>query len=82
MSYLYINKQTKGRDFLKSTKTMATLKNTPTEELANEVASLSVTIEELNYLLKSDFTRNNIVEAIENLSFELKRLNDREEQKK
>ena len=61
---------------------MATLKNTPTEELANEVASLSVTIEELNYLLKSDFTRNNIVEAIENLSFELKRLNDREEQKK
>ena len=31
---------------------MATLKNTPTEELANEVASLSVTIEELNYLLK------------------------------
>ena len=49
---------------LKQTKTMATLKNTPTEELANEVASLSVTIEELNYLLKSDFTRNNIVKTI------------------
>lgn len=31
--------------------------------------------------LKSDFTGWNLVEAIENLSFELKRLNDREEQK-
>tara|TARA_B110000305_G_C19269492_1_gene553710 strand:- start:817 stop:951 length:135 start_codon:yes stop_codon:yes gene_type:complete len=31
--------------------------------------------------LKSDFTQWNIVEAIENLSFELKRYNDREEQK-
>lgn len=52
------------------------------EELSNEVSNLSVSIEELNYLLKSDFTRNNIVEAIENLTFELKRMNDREEQKK
>lgn len=52
------------------------------EELGNEVSNLSVTIEELNHLLKSDFTRWNIVEAIENLSFELKRLNDREETKK
>jgi hypothetical protein len=56
--------------------------NTQMEELSNEVSSLSVSIEELNYLLKSDFTRNNIVEAIENLTFELKRMNDREEQKK
>ena len=31
--------------------------------------------------LKSDFSQWNIVEAIENLSFELKRYNDREEQK-
>ena len=31
--------------------------------------------------LKSDFTQWNLVEAIENLSFELKRLNDRAEQK-
>ena len=56
--------------------------NTQMEELSNEVSNLSVSIEELNYLLKSDFTRNNIVEAIENLTFELKRMNDREEQKK
>jgi hypothetical protein len=61
---------------------MATLKNTQTEELANEVANLQEEISNLNYRLKSDFTGWNIVEAIENLSFELKRLNDREEQKK
>jgi hypothetical protein len=59
---------------------MANQKNT--EQLEIEVSNLSVTIEELNYLLKSDLTQWNIVEAIENLSFELKRLNDREEQKK
>jgi uncharacterized protein YoxC len=52
------------------------------DELVNEVANLSTSIEQLNYLLKSDFTQWNIVEAIENLSFELKRLNDREEAKK
>jgi hypothetical protein len=61
---------------------MATLKNTQTEELANEVANLQEEISNLNYRLKSDLTGWNIVEAIENLSFELKRLNDREEQKK
>ena len=80
-SYLYINKQTKGRDFLKSTKKMATLQNTQTEELANEVANLQEEITILNNRLKSDYTGWNIVEAIENLSFELKRMNDREEQK-
>ena len=52
------------------------------EELANEVANLQEEISNLNYRLKSDLTGWNIVEAIENLSFELKRLNDREEQKK
>jgi hypothetical protein len=61
---------------------MATLKNTQTEELANEVANLQEEISNLNYRLKSDLTGWNIVEAIENLSFELKRLNDREESKK
>ena len=55
---------------------------TQTEELANEVANLQEEISNLNYRLKSDLTGWNIVEAIENLSFELKRLNDREEQKK
>jgi hypothetical protein len=53
-----------------------------TEELVNEISNLQVEIANLNYLLKSDLTQWNIVEAIENLSFELKRLNDREEQKK
>jgi two-component sensor histidine kinase len=46
------------------------------EELANEVANLSEEISALKYLLKSDLTQWNIAEAIENLSFELKRYND------
>jgi len=54
---------------------------TTTEDLELTIVELSNQIENLNYLLKSDLTRWNIVEAIENLSFELKRLNDREEQK-
>lgn len=53
-----------------------------TEDLELTIGELSMQIENLNYLLKSDLTQWNIVEAIENLSFELKRLNDREEQKK
>jgi uncharacterized protein with PhoU and TrkA domain len=57
-------------------------KTNNTEELANEVANLQEEISNLNYRLKSDLTGWNIVEAIENLSFELKRMNDREEQKK
>jgi hypothetical protein len=61
---------------------MATLQNNQTEELANEVANLQEEITILNNRLKSDYTGWNIVEAIENLSFELKRMNDREEQKK
>lgn len=59
---------------------MAT-KITNTEDLELTIVELSNQIENLNYLLKSDLTQWNIVEAIENLSFELKRLNDREEQK-
>jgi hypothetical protein len=52
---------------------------TTTESLLQEVVD---TIEnESIHTLKSDFTGWNLVEAIENLSFELKRLNDREEQK-
>jgi len=54
---------------------------TQTEELSGEISNLWVTLEETNHKLKSDFTGWNIVEAIENLSFELKRMNDREEQK-
>lgn len=54
---------------------------TTNEELVNEISNLQVEIQNLNYLLKSDFTQWNIVEAIENLSFELKRFNDREEGK-
>ena len=54
---------------------------TQTEELANEVANLQEEITILTNRLKSDYTGWNIVEAIENLSFELKRMNDREEQK-
>jgi len=54
---------------------------TTNEELVNEISNLQVEIQNLNYLLKSDLTQWNIVEAIENLSFELKRLNDREEGK-
>ena len=57
-------------------------KTNNTEELVNELANLQEEISNLKYLLKSDLTQWNIVEAIENLSFELKRLNDREEQKK
>lgn len=53
-----------------------------TQDLELTIEELSNQIENLNYLLKSDFTRWNIVEAIENLSFELKRMNDREESKK
>jgi hypothetical protein len=55
--------------------------NTQTEELSAEIGNLQVEIGNLNDLLRSDYTRWNIVEAIENLSFELKRMNDREEQK-
>jgi hypothetical protein len=52
---------------------------TTTESLLQEVVN---TIENESISnLKSDFTGWNLVEAIENLSFELKRLNDREEQK-
>jgi hypothetical protein len=54
---------------------------TQTEELVAEISNLQVEIGNLNDLLRSDYTRWNIVEAIENLSFELKRMNDREEQK-
>jgi predicted RNase H-like nuclease (RuvC/YqgF family) len=61
---------------------MTTTTTNNIEELANEVANLQEEISNLNYRLKSDLTGWNIVEAIENLSFELKRLNDREEQKK
>lgn len=53
-----------------------------TEDLELTIGELTNQIENLNYLLKSDYTRWNIVEAIENLSFELKRMNDREESKK
>ena len=60
---------------------MKTKENTQIEELVNEISSLQIEIGNLNDNLRSDFTRWNIVEAIENLSFELKRLNDREEQK-
>ena len=49
--------------------------------LSAEIGNLYVTLEETNQKLKSDYTGWNIVEAIENLSFELKRMNDREEQK-
>jgi len=55
---------------------------TQTEELVAEISNLQVEIGNLNDNLRSDYTRWNIVEAIENLSFELKRLNDREEAKK
>ena len=58
---------------------MKTKENTQIEELVNEISSLQIEIGNLNDNLRSDFTRWNIVEAIENLSFELKRLNDREE---
>jgi hypothetical protein len=58
-----------------------TKQNTQTEELVAEISNLQVEIGNLNDLLRSDYTRWNIVEAIENLSFELKRLNDREEKK-
>jgi hypothetical protein len=52
---------------------------TTTEDLLQEVVD---TLERESISnLKSDFTGWNLVEAIENLSFELKRLNDREEQK-
>jgi hypothetical protein len=54
---------------------------TQTEELVAEISNLQVEIGNLNDNLRSDYTRWNIVEAIENLSFELKRMNDREEQK-
>jgi hypothetical protein len=53
-----------------------------TEDLSNSMDNLQEEISNLNYLLKSDLTGWNLVEAIENLSFELKRLNDREESKK
>tara|TARA_R110001632_G_scaffold4697_2_gene19410 strand:+ start:873 stop:1052 length:180 start_codon:yes stop_codon:yes gene_type:complete len=56
-----------------------TKQQSTTDNLLQEVVG---TIEnESIHTLKSDFTGWNLVEAIENLSFELKRLNDREEQK-
>ena len=61
---------------------MTKLQNNTTEDLEMAISDLAVQVEDLAYLLKSDLTQWNIVEAIENLSFELKRLNDREEQKK
>jgi hypothetical protein len=61
---------------------MANLTNSQIEELNAGLANVSTSVDELNYRLKSDLTGWNLVEAIENLSFELKRLNDREEQKK
>jgi hypothetical protein len=61
---------------------MTKLQNNTTEDLEMAISDLAVQVEDLAYLLKSDLTQWNIVEAIENLSFELKRLNDREESKK
>lgn len=56
---------------------------TQIEDLTDVISNLVEEIEVLQrHTLKSDLTGWNIVEAIENLSFELKRLNDREEQKK
>ena len=53
-----------------------------TEELSNAIDNLAEEMSSLKYLIKSDYTGWNLTEAIENLSFELKRLNDREELKK
>ncbi len=80
-SYIVFNKHTKGKDFLKSKNKMATQTNN-TEELSNAIDNLSEEMSSLKYLIKSDYTGWNLTEAIENLSFELKRLNDREELKK
>ncbi len=57
-----------------NTKTITTTDNL-LQEIVNTLENESISN------LKSDFTGWNLVEAIENLSFELKRLNDREEQK-
>jgi hypothetical protein len=56
--------------------------NNNTEELSNAIDNLAEEMSSLKYLIKSDYTGWNLTEAIENLSFELKRLNDREELKK
>jgi hypothetical protein len=57
--------------------------NKQMEDLTEAVENLTEEVLVLQrHTLKSDYTGWNIVEAIENLSFELKRLNDREEQKK
>ena len=53
-----------------------------TEGLSNAIDNLAEEMSSLKYLIKSDYTGWNLTEAIENLSFELKRLNDREEAKK
>lgn len=56
---------------------MATQTNTQIEELTDLISNLVEEIEVLQrHSLKSDLTGWNIVEAIENLSFELKRYND------
>jgi hypothetical protein len=57
-------------------------KQNNTEELSNAIDNLAEEMSTLKYLIKSDYTGWNLTEAIENLSFELKRLNDREELKK
>ena len=51
------------------------------ETIASELQELVVEVSYLQSSLKSDATQWNVVEAIENLSFELKRMNDREEGK-
>ena len=50
-------------------------------ELTESVVELTEELSTMSHYLKSDLTQWNIVEAIENLSFELKRMNDREESK-
>ena len=60
---------------------MTNTQKTQMEEVTSAVDYLAGEIETLNHRMKSDLTQWNLVEAIENLSFELKRLNDREEQK-
>jgi hypothetical protein len=51
------------------------------ENIANSLEDFNGELETMRYYFKSDLTQWNVVEAIENLSFELKRMNDREESK-
>ena len=51
------------------------------EQLTESVAELTEELSTMHHYFKSDLTQWNVVEAIENLSFELKRMNDREESK-